>query len=341
MLQELRDVLTKEAVDTLPIILFGSPDPDNMASAYALAYILKGMDVKTKIYSEKEISHPNNQMMVNLLDIPLHKLADAKDKELKNYAIVDYQYRELGNNRCVLHLDHHKEISSPALFQKIDISVGATATLMTEMLKELDAKSDKILSKIALGLAYGIYTDTSSLMQATPRDFEALGYLRNYYDSEALGQLIHVKYNAQTMEVIKKALEHNQIKGTFSYSGIGYISAEYRDSLAIAADFLLSQAGISNVLVFGVIEEEDKDLVNGCFRTSDSAMDVHKFMQSFVVHGTGGGRKNAGGFQEPLGFFEDCKPKDKVWDMVRTVIEEKIKTKITLAKEEVSTNGKS
>lgn len=341
MLSEIKQVLAKESVDNIAILIFGSPDPDALASAFALSFVLKHCDIKSKIYCEKEISHPNNQMMVNYLDIPLYKLSDVKD--VKAYAIVDYQYQELPqfkDARCVIHLDHHKEMPSPAIFQVIDSSIGSTSTLLTQALQELEIKSDKLFSKITLGLAYGIYTDTSSLMQATPKDFEALSFLKNSYDSDAFSQLVNVQYSAQTMEVIRKALEHNQIKGTFAYSGIGYISADYRDSLAIAADFLLSQAGISNVLVFGIVEGQSKDLVNGCFRTSDSAMDVHKFMQTFVVHGSGGGRKNAGGFQEPLGFFEDCKAKEKIWEMVKIVIEEKIKTKVTLTKEEVNGNGK-
>jgi len=341
MLQELKQILIKEAVDNIAIVIFGSPDPDALASAYALAFVLKHCDVKSKIYCEKEISHPNNQMMVNHLDINLHKLSDAKD--IKNYAIVDFQFQELANfkdARCIIHLDHHKEIPSTALYQVIDSALGSTSTILTQALQEMEIKNDKLLSKITLGLAYGVYTDTDSLLQATPKDFEALAFLKNSYEADAFSQLINVQYSAQTMEVIRKALEHNQIKGTFAYSGIGYISADYRDSLAIAADFLLSQAGISNVLVFGIVEGQDKDVVNGCFRTSDSAVDVQKFMQSFIVHGSGGGRKSAGGFQEPLGFFEDCKAKEKVWDMVRTVIEEKIKAKVTLTKEEVNGNGK-
>ena len=63
-------------------------------------------------------------------------------------------------------------------------------------------------------------------------------------------------------------------------------------------------------------------------------MDVDKFMKSFAKHGTGGGRKNAGGFQEPLGFFEGCSSKDLVWELVRLTIEDRIKTKINLTKGE-------
>lgn len=332
MLADLKQVLTKESIDQLSIVIFGSPDPDALASAFALSYILKQLDVKSKIYAEKEISHPNNQMMVNHLDIPLLKLSDAK--EIKNYAIVDFQYQDIDKAKCLIHLDHHKETPSPAPYQIIDIAAGSTSTLMVSLLKEMELKENKALPKICLGLAYGLYTDTRSLFEASSRDLEALAFLKNYYDAEAFSQLVQVKYSAQTMEVIKKGLEHNQIKGTFAYSGIGFLAAEHRDSLAIAADFLLSQSGISNVLVFGIVENPDGDFVNGCFRTSDSAMDVQKFMQTFIVHGKGGGRKNAGGFQEPLGFFEACKPKEKVWEMVKSVVEEKIKIKVNLAKVE-------
>lgn len=330
MLSELKTAITQGPIDTLAIVIFGSPDPDAIASAFALSFILKQLEVKSKIYIEKEISFANNQMMVNTLDIPLFKLSEAKD--IKNYAIVDYQYQQIEGAKCLIHFDHHKEMPSQAVYSEIDISLGSTSTLITSLIQEMEIKEHKSLPKISLGLAYGIYTDTKSFYQAGPRDFEALAYLKKYYDGEAFAQLIHVKHSVQTMEVIRKALEENQVRGTFSYSGIGYISPEYRDSLAIAADFLLSQEGILNVLVFGIIEDQDD--INGCFRTNDSSIDVDKFMKSFACHGTGGGRKNAGGFQEPLGFFEGCHSKDKVWELVKLTVEERIKTKVNLTKAE-------
>lgn len=339
MLADLRKVLTEESVDSLAIVIFGSPDPDALASAFALSFILKQLDtpVKSKIYCEKDISYPNNQMMVNNLDIPLLRLSDAKD--IKNYAIVDFQYREVPGAKCLIHLDHHKESPSTACYAEIDTSAGSTSTLITSLLREMEPKESKSLPKIALGLAYGMYTDTKSFFQANSRDFEALAYLKQFYDGEAFLSLTHVKHSAQTMEVIRKALEHNQVKGTFSYSGIGYVSPEYRDSLAIAADFLLSRDGISNVLVYGVVE--DQHVINGCFRTNDPAMDVDKFMKSFARHGTGGGRKNAGGFSEPLGFFEGCTSKDLVWELVKQTVEDRIKTKVNLTKGgEDNGNGK-
>lgn len=330
MLKDLKDIISSEKITNLAIVIFGSPDPDALGSAYALSYMLKQLDVRSKIYIQNDISHPNNQMMVNQLDIPIFKLSEAKD--IKYYGIVDYQFREIPGAVCILHIDHHKEIPSPALYQNIDMASGSTSTLMAQYLKELEIKDSKNLPKIALGLAYGVYTDTKSFLQASPMDFEAITFLRNHYDADAFTNLVQMKYSAQTMEVIKKALENNQVKGTFAYSGIGYISGEYRDSLAIAADFLLSQKGISNVLVYGIID--DRDVINGCFRTSDTGIDVDKFMNIFIHNGTAGGRKNAGGFEEPLGFFQGCKSKDKLWELVRLMIEERIKSKTNLTKAE-------
>lgn len=343
--KDLADLLEAYPTDFVSIVIFNTPDPDALASALALSYLLKQHDVKSKIFCQKEISHPNNQAMVNHLDISLHSFKELPSKDKNNYyAIVDFPYQEVPARpdlKCLIHVDHHKEDQgqSAAIYQHVDISVGACATLMVEYLKAFELKDTKQFSKIALGLAYGIYVDTTAFQQATPRDFEALSYLRSFYDPDQLQNLAHAKQSAQTMEVVKKALEHNQLKGTFAYSGIGYISSDFRDSLAIAADFLLTQQGTSCVLVFAIVEDETGDYVNGCFRTNDSAIDVQKFMQSFIVNGTGGGRKTAGGFQEPLGFFAESKNKEKIWDLVRGVVEEKIKPKITLTKAEEATRG--
>jgi len=295
------------------------------------------MDVKSKIYNEKELSYPNNQSMVNTLDIPLLPLKDLKETT-KFYAIVDAQYRDLPDRpeaQCVLHFDHHKELPTKAQFCIIDATAGSCSTLVCEILRTLEMKNNqKRMSKICLALAYGIYTDTTSYLHASPRDFEALAFLKPFYESEAFQQLSCAKHSSQTMEVIRKTLEHVQHKATFAFAGIGYISAEYRDSLAIAADFLLTEEGVSNVLVFAIVEERGNDYVNGCFRTNDPAMDTNKFMSSFVVNGRGGGRKSAGGFQEPLGFFSECKNKEKAWELVKAIIEEKIKVKVLLTKAE-------
>lgn len=336
-MQELQSALRELKIDSLAIVIFGSPDPDAISSAFALQFILEHADIKSKIYTEKDLSYPNNQSMVNQLDIPLTPLKELKEG-IRHYAIVDTPYRELPNHpdaQCVLHIDHHKEATGKALHSYVDVTAKSCATIICEMLKTLELKNNhKRMSKLCVALAYGIYTDTNAYLHASARDFEALVFLKPYYEDEQFQQLAQLKHSPQTMEVIQKALEHKQQKSTFAFSGIGYISAEYRDSLAIAADFLLTQEGVSNVLVFAIVEERGNDYVNGCFRTSDPGMDTKKFMSSFVVNGSGGGRKSAGGFQEPLGFFSECKNKDKAWDLVRAIIEEKIKVKVLLTKAE-------
>lgn len=331
-------LLGEEVVlDFIALPVFGSPDPDALASAFALQeiFLLKG--IESKIYVEKSISHPNNQVFVNMLDLSLFSFDEIP--EGCAYTIVDSPYRKLEGRKCLIHIDHHKEGASEARYVDINIGAGSCSTilaqyLMTAFENEEDSEwkelLTKVLGKVAIGLAYGIYTDTNSFLRANTKDLAALSYLRSFYDSDALTALATVNFSSQTMEVIKKALASNEVKSTFSYAGIGHISAEHRDSLAIAADFLLNRAGVTNVLVYAIVEDE-ADYINGCFRTSDSGMDTDKFMKSFVRAGDGGGRKEAGGFQEPLGFFQDSKNKDKVWEVVQQTIEEKVKRKISLA----------
>lgn len=342
-IKELEKVVKDKQIECVAIIIYGSPDPDALASGFALQYIFDHYGIVSEIFCEKEISLPNNQMLINASDINIKILTDIQKYEY--YAVVDCQDKGLAKKvkatppkTCLVHIDHHKEMKSKALYSDIDTGVGSCSTILCSYLKELDLlKNKKESGQLALALAYGIYSDTNSLFGAVAKDIEMVSYLRSYYDPESLHSLVHVRYTNQTMQVIKKTLDSNKIKGTFSYSGIGYVASEHADSIAIAAEFLISkQSGISNVLVYAIIEDKAGDHIRGCFRTSDSAIDTDKFVKSFISYGSGGGKKTAGGFQEPLGFLQDCKETDKVWELVHSTIEDKINSKVRLAKEEES-----
>ncbi|MDZ4132641.1 MAG: hypothetical protein U1E11_05835, partial [Dethiobacteria bacterium] len=67
---------------SIAIYIPGSPDPDAIASAYALKLILKKLQIDSDIFAEKRLSLLQNQAFISRLHIPI---LFGKDINLSKY----------------------------------------------------------------------------------------------------------------------------------------------------------------------------------------------------------------------------------------------------------------
>jgi len=74
------------------IVIKGSPDPDAIASSYALSAVCGRMKVSSTIVSAKKLSLPENRAFVSILEIPLHISPSPPNiKEFDAYIVADHQ----------------------------------------------------------------------------------------------------------------------------------------------------------------------------------------------------------------------------------------------------------
>lgn len=111
------------------------------------------------------------------------------------------------------------------------------------------------------------------------------------------------------METIRAALANRMLVENFSIAGIGYLRAEDRDAIPQAADFLLSEANVHTVFLYGIVVGSDqKESLVGSMRTVKVTINPDEFIKEVFGKDEngrfyGGGKAMAGGVEIPLGFF--------------------------------------
>jgi nanoRNase/pAp phosphatase (c-di-AMP/oligoRNAs hydrolase) len=312
------------------IYIKGSPDPDAIASAFILKNIMSLLGVSSEIYTEKKISLQQNVEFAKLFKIPININKTPNIEKFDAYAVVDYQdaYIEALSKKipCVCHLDHHEKLQEnfPADFRIIDENSGSTSTIITELIESLDLKFEPGKMKIiASALLYGIQSDTDKYQYASLKDFQALDFLSKYSDPALVNKISGVPLSKEAVKNIHLADKNKIIYKDWAISGIGFIDDSVRDTIAIAADFLLKEGDYTAAIVFAAIEGERGLVIDASFRARSNKINLNDIIKEITIHG--GGRKYKGAFQIDIDYFRFCPDKDLLWEVIYSTTLEVIK----------------
>src|SRR5712671_6817474 len=127
--------------DRVLIMLHHDPDPDALASGLALRNVLRRTKTTAIIGAMQGVTRPENQRMINLLDLHVEKITPESLKEFDRVAMVDVQPHYFGDliNRVDLVIDHHPEQPGyTAVFKDVRPDYGSTSTILTEHLRAVD-----------------------------------------------------------------------------------------------------------------------------------------------------------------------------------------------------------
>ena len=314
----LKDINNKK----LAIVVHDNPDPDAIASAVALKEIATSVGTESSILYHGEIGHQENKAFVNLLGIDLYRMEEHDISDFDQIALVDCAVP--GSNNMVptdLHvgivIDHHPlgEVEIDADYVDVRPNVGATATILTKYLQELNID---ITTNLATALLYGIRTDTQDFKRNTdPADLSAASFLYPLSDHEILEQLERPSMSIETLDVLGDAIGNRQVIGSYLLTNVGTIRD--RDTLPQAADYLLNLEGISTSIVFGV--SEDKIFISG--RSHDIRINLGDIMKRAFGDETSGGHATAAASQIPLGVFSVAKDRQTLLKLVDEAVMKK------------------
>jgi nanoRNase/pAp phosphatase (c-di-AMP/oligoRNAs hydrolase) len=277
----------------MAIFLQDNPDPDAIASGLTLKRICKYCDVESKLYYGGTISHQKNKALINLLNIDLISLK-TKEAAMEvvrpagKIALIEASIPARNNILPEevtpnLIFDHHPvDLSSvKGDFIDIQINIGATATIMTKYIRQLNLTPD---ISLATALLYGIRTDTKEFTRNTyPDDMNAASYLSPLVDKNIMSQLEHPPMGMETLDIIGRAINNKEIRGAYLTSFVEFISD--RDALPQAAEMMLHLEGVYTVLVFGIID----DKIQLSARSRDSRVNLGRILQNAF------GKLNSGG----------------------------------------------
>ncbi len=314
------------------IIILGSPDPDALASAYALKIILSSESVNSDIIITKKISLSQNKAFVRFLDIPLLYQRNLNPHKYDAYIVPDFQSNIVdgitGHIPCAAHIDHHTKTDNKVIsdFSLVKTDAGSTSSLIALMLKDIAQHIDKKnLVSASTALIFGIQTDTDKYEHAMPVDIEALNYLSEYSDKKIINRINGIPISPVTMRYYKKASGNRHVYKDWRIYGIGYIDIEHRDSIAITADLLLKDPENKTVIVYALVEDKEKNdlFLDVSFRSRSDNLDINGLIKSITP--TGGGRQFKGAYQIKLDYFNICPDRELLWKTVEIATIEKLK----------------
>lgn len=327
-LPPLAEVLERHRGERHAIVLQDYPDPDAISAALAHRLICQRFDIECVILYGTKISHQQNLALVRLLDIEMQRYAPEMPLDqfdgavfLDNQGTTSLLTEPLARAGVptVAIIDHHElqEVLEPEF---ADIrKIGATASIYVDYLRRgmlaLNSERQEHV-RLATALMHGILTETNGFVRARPEDFHAAAYLSRYHDPATLETIMNQARSRAVMEVIQRALADRETRQNFSISGIGYVRAEDRDAIPQAADFLLTEENVHTAIVYGLVVNDDgEENIVGSLRTIKVTIDPDELLKSTFGRsqkGTyfGGGKREAGGFEIPVGFLSGSKSED-------------------------------
>jgi nanoRNase/pAp phosphatase (c-di-AMP/oligoRNAs hydrolase) len=273
--------------DRVLILLHNDPDPDAMASGLALRNVLRRTKTTAIIGAIQGVTRPENQRMVNLLDIHVEAVTPEIVKEYDRIAMVDVQPHYFGGllDRVDLVIDHHPEQPGySALFKDIRPDYGSTSTILTEHLRAVDVN---ISERAATAMLYAIKSDTLFFSRQTNRvDLEAFSYLYPLADAALIRKMEGAEITSERLEYVLKAYRSGTLSDQVFCAYLGTSPRE--DFIPYVADFFLQLENVKWTVVAGIVNDALVVSVRNLGYTKNAGEFVRRF---FADIGSAGGHR--------------------------------------------------
>src|SRR4051812_30193695 len=241
--------------DRVLIMLHNDPDPDAMASGLALRNVLRRTKTTATIGAMQGVTRPENQRMVNLLDIHVEPITAESMKDFDRIAMVDVQPHYFGEmiDRVDLVIDHHPEQPGhvTAVFKDVRPDYGSTATILTEHLRAVDVN---ISERTATAMLYAIKSDTLFFNRQTNRvDLEAFSYLYPLADAALIRKMEGAEITRERLDYVLKAHRSGTLVDQVFCAFLGATPRE--DFIPYVADFFLQLENVKWTVVAGMVND--------------------------------------------------------------------------------------
>jgi nanoRNase/pAp phosphatase (c-di-AMP/oligoRNAs hydrolase) len=301
-LAQLKEVL--HGARRLHIFTHDNPDPDALASALALKYLVHQLwHIQARIVAGGIVGRAENRAMRRHLKIRLTHAERVPETALRATALVDTQPRA-GNNSFprslipTIVIDHHPRARPRLKARFVDLrpDVGCTATILTSYLV---AAGIEIPSQLATALFYAIHSETQALGREAGKIDEEM-YLRLFplTNKRLLAKIenptVQKAYFAHLNSAINHAFTHKNVVGT----RLGTVT--YPDVVAQIADLLLTLERITWSICLG----RYKNMLVMSIRTTNVRGKADRRIRRLI-----GRRGAAGGHDMMAGAHIDCTDK--------------------------------
>ncbi len=272
------------------------PDPDALASAFAMQKLLGKHGVNARICHEGQIDKLSSIKMLNLCGIKVSAYKDVINEMTSEDMIILVDCQKNGGNTAdfvgneIAAIDHHPTFAE-ATYQYSDLRItGACASIIAQYYQELKIKPDR---KVATALMYGLRMDTLQLSRGvTEFDVEMLSYLFPFVDKNLLNKLETNNMEFADLRAYGAAIENARCFGKVC---ISFLDFTCPDALVAAlSDFFLALNEAEVVIIFA----KRKGGYKFSFRVERSDIHAGTLANEILSDwGDGGGHSSmAGGF---------------------------------------------
>jgi len=284
------------------IVTHNHPDPDALASAFALKYLLQSKwKVGSIVASSGVVGRAENRAMIRHLKIDLRALSEINISNFSVIALVDTQ-PGAGNNSLPrtlvpdIVIDHHVPVRARtrlAKYYDIRTDYGSTSTILAEYLR--DAGITEVDRKVATALLYGVRSDTRDLGRGvSAKDIDACMYFYNRVLFRLLSQIEHPEVPRDYLSMLEKAISNARLYKDVVTLDLGHV--EHLEIIAEMADLIVRTEGVKWVLSVG-------EFVGDAYfslRTKKRRGSADRIAQKMVAGlGTGGGHEMMAGGKVP------------------------------------------
>ncbi len=287
-----------EDAERVLILTHDNPDPDALASAAALAFLLeRAAGVTVTAAFGGIVGRAENRALIRELGREFQRVESLEEPGSTLIALVDTQPRT-GNNSlppgriASVVVDHHplRPETAVCTFADVRPEYGATSSILVEYLRAADLEPDR---KLATALFYGVQSETLDLgREASAADVSASVYLYPRSDPGAISRIRHARVPAGYFRSLYAALAEARRHGNVVVVPLGRL--DYPEMVAEVADLFLQLEGVDWTVVLGRFE--GKLLLS--LRTYDPTAHAGGLVRAVIgKRGTAGGHGSLAGGQ--------------------------------------------
>lgn len=271
------------------------PDPDAIASAYGLQFLLEQKNIKSTICYKGRVDHGSSYSMVEKLGINIVEYEELKymdtnseiilvDAQKGNANIIDMPGEE------VMCIDHHPTYEKvDYVFSDIRPEVGACSSIIAQYFFN---NNIVMSSKVATALLYGIKVDTANMTRGvSDLDLEMFYKIFNMADRQMIAALDYSVLRREDLQAYANAINSIETVGKISFANTGMNCQEAL--IAAISDFIMMLDSTDITVVYSLRDDGIKISLR-----CNNGMDVGKIANKVLSGiGSGGGHENmAGGF---------------------------------------------
>lgn len=264
------------------------PDPDAIACAFGLQFILKQFNIKSRIIYSGYITNKTVNEMINKLKIKVYHIHSINIKPSSKIILVDTQISHENvtklNARYIGCIDHHQICKGRFHgFSELQPDTGACSTIIGEYI--LDLKIRKIPQNVATAILIGIYIDTFRLSRKVSQlDIRIVYELFCYADVSFLNYLTLNNIDLNDLPKFQESIKDLKV-----INDIGIVkAADLKSSqlLAVICDFFIQLREIT--LVIGYYPKKTKISIS--VRSEKREYNASKIVSRITENiGAGGG----------------------------------------------------